>query len=426
MTGLAASFVLVSFGVGLVLVRPAVRRTGLRVWHPALAWLALELLFLGAGSAVLAIVDQRAGAATYVGGAVLAFTLGVAASDRLARTRARARRPEPSADGTPPTTPGAAAAPLRPWAVLLLIGVGLLAIVPTLLTVGVPFLSDDITAARSEVGGLDLQVLRVALPAAAVAAALHAAAGGSTRLRVATVSVIGLIGIAELLMASRYLAAELAAALVIGLGLGRRPMSGRLLAAAVTLAVALFVIVGILRAYDQAAGREVDFAVGRTVNRVLLVQPRTLDALQAVIPAEQPHFDGWTWLRRLGPAVERSDIPNLGYWIYPRLFPDQTVPGYAATGLVGEAWANFGWLGLAMFAVLGAIVERLGAWIAVRRTSSADVVAGALLTLFIARTHALGLNGLVVLVALVVGWRLIVASPARLGHDTRAVLSWRR
>lgn len=425
MTGLAAGFVLASFGAGLVLIRPAVSRTGLSAWHPALAWLALEFLFFGVGSAVLAIVDQRAGAAAYVGGAVLAFTLGVAASDRLAHARSRVGQPEPSADGTPPTAPGAEAARLRPWAVLLLIGMGLAVLLPTLLTVGIPFLSGDVTAARSEVGGLDLQVLRVALPAAAVAAALHAAAGGSTRLRVATISAVGLIGIAELLMASRYLAAELAAALVIGLGLGRRPMSGRLLAAAITLAVTLFVIVGILRAYDQAAGREVDFALGRTVNRVLLVQPRTLDALQTVIPAERPHFDGRTWLRRLGPSLGQDDIPNLGYWIYPRLFPDQTIPGYAATGLVGEAWANFGWLGLTMFAVLGALVERLGAWLAVRRTTVADVVTGALLTLFIARTHALGLNGLVVLVALVVGWRLIVASPARLGHDARAVLSWR-
>ena len=84
----------------------------------------------------------------------------------------------------------------------------------------------------------------------------------------------------------------------------------------------------------------------RTVNRVLLIQPRTLEALQATIPAEQPFFGGLTWVRRIGPAVGRPDIPNLGYWIYPRLFPGQEPPGYAAPGIIGEAWANFGAAGL--------------------------------------------------------------------------------
>ena len=59
---------------------------------------------------------------------------------------------------------------------------------------------------------------------------------------------------------------------------------------------------------------------------------------------------------RLGPALGRPDIPNLGYWVYPRLFPGQEPPGYAAPGILGEAWANFGPLGLVLFLLLIAVV----------------------------------------------------------------------
>jgi hypothetical protein len=190
-------------------------------------------------------------------------------------------------------------------------------------------------------------------------------------------------------------------------------------------AAVLFVSIGILRAYDQAAGRELDFAVERSVNRILLIQPRTLDALQTTIPAEQPFFDGLTWVRRLAPMFGRDDVPNLGYWIYPRLFPDQVTVGYAAPGLVGEAWANFGWLGLGLFALLGALVERLGVLIAIRRRETADVVAAALVTLFVARTHALGVDGVAILLVLVVAWRFLVAPVGSMVTDLRAAVAWR-
>jgi len=204
-----------------------------------------------------------------------------------------------------------------------------------------------------------------------------------------------------------------------------RPIPARALAVIGVVGAVLFMSVGILRAYDQAAGRELDFAAERTVNRILLIQPRTLDALQASIPAEEPFFGGLTWLRRLGPLFGREDIPNLGYWIYPRLFPDQATAGYAAPGLVGEAWANFGWFGLAIFAALGLLAERLGALIAARRRDIADIVAAALATLFLARTHALGLNGLLILVVLVAVWRVLVAPIGNLTKDLRAAAAWR-
>lgn len=416
MSALAAAADLVAFGVGGWLVVPAVRRTGLLAWHPALAWIGLELVFFGVGAAILAVTDGRTGPALYVGAAVLAFGLAVWASDRLANRRARGL--QAGSDLGPSSL-------IRPIAVGLLAIASVAALLPTLLDVGLPFLAKDITGARSAVGGLDLQPFRVALPAAVLAIVLAAGRSGDQRTRVLAIIACAIAIVAELALASRYLAAELIGLIVIGHGIGRRPIPIRTIAA-IGLAVGMvFVAVGILRVYDEAAGREVRFAVERTVNRILLIEPRTLDALQTAIPGDQPFFGGLTWVRRLAPVLGRDDVPNLGYWIYPRLFPDQAVPGYAAPGLIGEAWANLGWLGIALFGGLGLAVERLGALIAIRRRSVADVVAAALLVLFVARTHAVGLDGLAVLVVLVAVWRALAAPLDGLVNDLRRVCAWR-
>ena len=418
MTALVAiAFVLGASIAATLLVVPATRRTSLGPWHPAVAWIALELVFFGVGSAILAVTDGRPGPALYVGAAVLAFGLAVAASDRLAVRRAQAGMPDAESDDPPE--------PIRPIVVVVLAVVGVAALLPTLVAVGVPFLANDITGARSEIGGLVLQVLRVTLPAAVLVAVIRATRADMRRARLIALGSLVIAIAAEIALASRYLAAELVAAVVLGLAIAGRPIPVRALAAIGLAAAVLFVSVGILRAYDQAAGRELDFAVERTVNRVLLIQPRTLDALQTAIPAEQPYFDGLTWLRRLAPLIGRNDVPNLGYWIYPRLFPDQATPGYAAPGLMGEAWANFGWFGIGLFALLGVFVERLGALIARRRRETADVVAAALATLFVARTHALGLDGVAILLALVVAWRVLVAPISGLAGDLRDVAGWR-
>jgi len=414
----AVAFVLGASIAATLLVVPATRRTSLGPWHPAVAWIVLELVFFGVGSAILAVTDGRPGPALYVGAAVLAFGLAVAASDRLAVRRAQAGIPPDAESDDPPK-------PIRPIVVVVLAVVGVAALLPTLITVGIPFLANDITGARSEIGGLVLQVLRVTLPAAVLVVVIRAIRADVRRARLIALGALIIAIAAEIALASRYLAAELVAAVVIGLAIAGRPIPVRALAAIGLAAAVLFVSVGILRAYDQAAGRELDFAVERTVNRVLLIQPRTLDALQTAIPAEQPFFDGLTWLRRLAPLIGRNDVPNLGYWIYPRLFPDQATPGYAAPGLIGEAWANFGWFGIGLFALLGVFVERLGALIARRRRETADVVAAALATLFVARTHALGLDGVAIVLALVVAWRVLVAPISGLAGDLRDVAGWR-
>jgi hypothetical protein len=417
-SGLAAAFVISATIAAVLLVVPAARRSDLGPWHPAIAWIALEFVFFGLGSAILAMVDDGPGPAIYVGAAVLAFALAVAASDRLAVRRAPSNPQSILPTDAPPGT-------TRLAVVIVLAVVGVIALLPTLAAVGIPVLAGDITGARSEVGGLDLQILRVALPAAVVVAVITAIRAETRRPRViALVAFLLAVG-AELALASRYLSVELVAAVVLALAISGRPIPLRPLAIVGLVGALLFVSVGVLRAYDQAAGREGAFVVERTVNRIALIQPRTLAALQAAIPAEQPHFDGLTWLRRLGPVFGRDDIPNLGSWIYPRLFPSHATPGYAAPGLIGEAWANFGWLGIGMFAAFGMVVERLGALIAKRRREAADIAAAALGVLFVARTHAIGLNGLAILVVLVVAWRLLVAPPGDLVKDTRAAATWR-
>jgi len=418
-TILAAAAVGLGFAIAALLIVPAARRTGLGIWHPAIAWLGLEAVFFGVGAAIL-VTQGRDGPACYVAASVVAFGVAVAVSDRLARLRAGATSTPP----TPQPTMTELAEGLRWTAVLAMIAAGVAVLVPTLMMVGIPALTSDVTGARSAIGGIDVQVVRVALPAALVVAVLIASTGDSAEPRLLAVGGVILAVVAEIALASRYLAVELAATLVIGLALAGRPLAGRLLAAAVIVGAMLFIVVGVLRAYGQAGENPVAFAVDRSINRILLIEPRTLDAIQTVIPSEVPYFGGLTWIRRLAPLLGRDDVPNLGYWIYPRLFPDQTVPGYAAPGILGEAWANFGPFGIVVPAALGVLTERLAAAVSGRRRSGADIAAAALAILFLARTHAVGLTGLAVLAVLVVAWRLLAAPVPGLRSDLVRTLRW--
>jgi hypothetical protein len=418
--------VIAAFVAAALLIRPGAQRTGLGIWHPALWWLALSAVFFGIGSARLAI-DGQFGPAAYVSGAVLAFALAVAGGDRIARRRAA--QGKPSCATTHDEDEPSEAIPLRPWVVGGLAALGLALIAPTILRVGLPFLAGDITGARAELAGLPVQLLRVSVPALALVLVLGTrgrASIATARRRHAAWLAVGILVALDIILASRYLVAELLAVLLVGIGLAGWRLQARRLAGLALVAVVAFGGIQILRSYDQAAGRELAFAVERTINRVVLIQPRTLEALQTAIPAEQPYFGGLTWVRRLGPVLGRPDIPNLGYWVYPRLFPGQEPPGYAAPGILGEAWANFGPFGLVLFLLLGLVAERLGAFLALRRRTTVDLVAGALLLVFLARTHALGVNGLAVLVVLVIAWRVFAAGGlATTWRSVRDVLAWR-
>lgn len=428
MNVLAAVGLGVAFAAAAALVVPSAQRTGLGIWHPAVACLVLEAVFFGVGGMVLA-VEGTPGPALFTAGAIVAFGLAVGLSDRFARGRAD----PPNAPGrvagwsaADPAAPAERTAPVRPVVAAALVGVGLLAIAGTVLSVGIPLFAGDITGARSELTGIPVQLFRVALPAAAICLAVWAfRSPADRRARAGAAILVGAALLFEIALASRYLAAELVAALAIASGIAGFHVSRRAVLAVAVIGVLAFGGIQVLRAYDQAAGREVAFALERTGNRLFLIQPRTLDALQVTIPAEQPYFGGLTWLRRVGPFFGRDDVPNLGYWIFPRVFPGQDPPGYLAPGLIGEAWANYGPAGILLFVLLGVVAERFGALVARRRTGAADVAAGALGTLFLARTHALGLNGLIVLAVLVAGWRLLVARPGGLMGDLGATVRWR-
>jgi hypothetical protein len=80
-------------------------------------------------------------------------------------------------------------------------------------------------------------------------------------------------------------------------------------------------------------------------------------------------------------------------------------------------------LGLVLFLLLGLVAERLGAFLALRRRTTVDLVAGALLVVFLARTHALGVNGLAVLVVLVI--RVKFAAGGLAARGDRSGTCWR-
>lgn len=407
---IGALVLLLGFGAAVALLFPVARRRRLGVLHPAVAWLGLEAVFFGVGSLALALGEDRPGPATYLGACVIAAAVGVRLAHRVGPFAASPLPPsDPPSD--PPARPGPETGRRR-WipALLAALAVGLL--VPTIVDTGLPLLSPDATVARAALAGLPIQFLRVAIPGLAAVLLLESLAGRPAfGHRAVTWLVIGALIAFMLSLASRYLVIELAAVLVLAWLLTGRPIPIRTAAIAALIGLIGFVAVGVLRAPDDFASDTGAVAAQRTISRIFLVQPRTLDALQASIPAEEPYFLGLTWFRRVGHLVGRDDIPNLGYWIYPKVVDEsQEVAGYAAPGLIGEAWANFGPAGVALFLLLGIGLEGLAAWIAGHRARVVDIAAGSLAILFIARTHALGLLGVAVLLGIVLGWRLLAGA----------------
>jgi hypothetical protein len=403
---IAAAFLLFGFGAAVALVVPLATRRRLGILHPVAVWLGLEAVFFGVGSLALALGEERPGPALYLGACVFAAALGAVLAHRFGPFAAGAL-PPPSPALRPRPETG-----LHRWVPAILAAAAAALLLPAILTTGLPLLSADATTARTALVGLPVQFIRVAIPGLAGVLLLEAMAGRPAfGRRTATWLVIGLLAALMVGLASRYLVIELVAALVLAWLLAGRAISLRVAAVAAIIGLAGFVAIGVLRAPEDFASGTAVVASQRTVSRLFLVQPRTLDALQATIPSEQPYFLGLTWFRRAGRLVGRDDIPNLGYWIYPKVVDaPQAVAGYAAPGLIGEAWANFGPAGVGLFGLLGFGLEGLAAWVAGHRTRVVDIVAGALAILFVARTHALGLLGLAVLLVLVVGWRLLVGA----------------
>ena len=401
-----AAAVIVAFGGAALLLVPVVRRRRLGVLHPAVAWLALEGVFFGVGSIALALADDRSGPGLFLAGCVIATAVGVRLAHRVGPFAASALSPPDPPDRPEPET-GA-----RRWVPVLLAAASLGLIAPTLLETGLPLFSPDATLARTALVGIPIQFVRVAVPALAAVLLLETLAGHPAFGRRAVAwAAIGALVVLMLSLASRYLVVELLAGLVLAWLLTGRPIPVRAAVAIVVVGLVGFVVIGVVRAPQDFESDPGAIAGQRTISRLFLVQPRTLDALQMTIPTQEPYFLGLTWLRRIGPLVGRDDIPNLGYWIYPKVVEGpQAVAGYAAPGLIGEAWANFGPAGIGIFVLLGVALEVMAAWIALHRTRVVDIAAGSLAVLFVARTHALGLLGLALLLALVVGWRLLAGA----------------
>lgn len=400
---LGAAILLVGFGAAAALLRTVATRRRLGVLHPAVVWLVLEAVFFGVGSLALALGEGRPGPATYLGACVFATAVGVVLAHRVGPFAAGRIAPP-----DPPRRPEPASGPRR-WLPAILAIVAIALLLPTILESGLPLFSSDATAARSGLVGLPVQFIRVAIPGLAAVLLLEALAGRAAFGRpAATWALIAILAVFMISLASRYLVIELLATLILAWLLTGRAIDLRLAAVAAVIGLLGFVAIGVLRAPQDFATGTGLVASQRTISRLFLVQPRTLDALQATIPGEEPFFLGLTWFRRVGQLVGRADIPNLGYWIYPKVVDaPQAVAGYAAPGLIGEAWANFGPAGVGLFFLLGAALEGLAAWLARHRAAVIDIAAGALATLFVARTHALGLLGVGLLLGLVAGWWLL-------------------
>ncbi len=304
----------------------------------------------------------------------------------------------------------------RPVAIAGLAVVGLVALASIALQAGIPLLSADPQIARSAFAGRWFDMFRWLVPPAAVAAF---AGGLGTRRRLPLV--VGLcallaVGGIEVLIASRALPFELAfTALLVAWWAGRRP-NVRVWSALIAAAVVLFVGVqfarigpgGFRNAFDASA-----FAVDRTVNRVLLISPRTVTAAIAEFPDRQPYLLGSTYVRWVDDLAGRPRATALGYVLYDRLFPDQP-GGFAAPGLFAEAWANGGIaLTIVIAAALGLLAQAWGAVVGRLGPGVADRVLAALVTVALARTYATSLNGFALTVIAAVAWWAIAGGLPR-------------
>jgi hypothetical protein len=371
---------------------------------PLRATIAAYLVLYVIGSVVILVAGESAGPGPLLAGVALAsLAVGaVVATSRLGLA--------------PPMAP-ARAESVSVAGIAVLAIVGLAAVGFLVSRHGIPLLSADPQASRAGFAGLIFDVFRWLVPPAALSAfALALASGQARHWAVAAAALVGVAGL-EVLLASRALPFELGvAALLIAFWAGRLPsIRGWIGLAAVGLVIFVGVLllrVGPERGFSGPADAAT-FAVRRTIDRVLLIHPRTLEVVASTIPADEPFFAGSTYLRRLAPALGIEERPSLGYWIYERLFPDQP-GGFAAPGVAAEAWANGGPpLAIALMAALGALAVWLGRAIGRLPGGPADRAFAAVVVVAVARTHATSLNGFLMTLAVAAGWWLVATGAWR-------------
>ena len=139
----------------------------------------------------------------------------------------------------------------------------------------------------------------------------------------------------------------------------------------------------------------------------MLIHPRTIEVVAVTFPEEQGFLGGSTYVRWLGALTGAEKQESLGTLLFRKLFPDEPPGGFAAPGVLGEAWANGGPLlgAAAMFLVgfLASGLSRLGTRL---RPTVVDRVFLAVLVVALARTYATSLNGLILTVAATSLWWL--------------------
>jgi len=365
-----------------------------------LAYLALY----GVGSLILLATGESSGRGPLLTGVGLAaFGAGVWLASRfLGETPPRVRGSM--------TVPAAILGTYRPWIVVGIAAAGLAAVAIIVAQHGIPLIARDPQASRAGFAGPLFDAFRWLVPPAALVALAVALSTGRARDRwIAAAAVAGVAGL-EIALASRALPLELAIeALLVAWWAGRR-LSAQAAAGLAAAALVLFVGIQLVRVGPEGgfsgAADVGAFAVRRTIDRVLLIHPRTLDLVATDIPAREPYFLGATYVRRLAILLGQEERPSLGYWIYERLFPGEP-GGFAAPGLLGEAWANGGpILAVAIMLVLGIVAQAIGRRLASLPRGPTNLAFAALVSVAIARSYATSLNGLLLTLAVTTGWWL--------------------
>ena len=362
------------------------------------------LAFYGIGSLILLVSGESGGPGPLlVGAGMLAFGIGAWVAARLFGEPPPMAREAPTPDQTAANTAG-----YRWWAVVGLAVVGLAALAFLVVQNGIPLIARDPQGSRAGFAGPIFDLFRWLVPPAALVAFAVALRSGQPRNRwIAAAALIGAGGL-ELALASRALPLELAIeALLVAWWAGRR-MSARVAATLAAVALVLFVGVQLVRVGPEGGfsgpADVAGFVVKRTVDRVLIIHPRTLELVASEIPAHEPYFAGATYFRRIAVLLGQGERQALGYWIYERLFPGET-GGFAAPGVLGEAWANGGpFFAFAIMVALGILAGAASRWLATLPRGPTNVVFAALVAVAIARSYATSLNGLILTLAVTIAW----------------------
>jgi hypothetical protein len=263
---------------------------------------------------------------------------------------------------------------------------------------------------------LPWDLFRWLVPPATLVAAGIAVTLGSRRSALVGAGAIAAVIALEVLAASRALPFELGvAAVLLVVWAGGRVRLG-MWVLVVTAAAVIFL--GVLFARVAPEGSfsgpldAVAFALNRTIGRVVLIQPRTVDAAVEVFPDELPYLAGSSYLRWTSRVAGDEPPAALGTILFAHLFPDEPPGGFAAPGVMAEGYANFGPIfALGLMVVIGAAAAGLGRWLGHAPADVATRVLAALLAVAIIRTYATSLNGFLITCAAALGWWILVAGP---------------